>query len=135
MNVRVKLFVTRYLGLILFSLVFAVIFIFSRWSEAITLAERYKVLSDGCAVPGMLVTSYGLLVWIYSTGGMDGFLYGMDRLGKAFIPNGRSKIESYGDFVERKSASRDKPFIHFIIVGGSFILLSLLFVVLYNTAK
>ena len=125
-------FLKKYLGIILFSCVFTVVHIVTHDGGFAEGADKLKIISDGFAIPGLLVTSYGLLNWVYDKGALDGILYGLNTVWLAVIPGGRGKMESYGDFVEKKNSTRNSNFLPFIIVGATFIVLAVLFTLLYN---
>ena len=134
MSEKLSVFLKKYLILILFCCVFAGVYMASKWGTAADLKDKYKVISDGLAVPGILILCYGLLAWIYAQGVMDGFLYMVDRAKAAIIPGAKIKVPEYAEFIEKKNETRQKDFIQFLIVGGAFVALSLVFVLLYNGA-
>lgn len=135
MSEKLSVFLKKYLVTIIFCTVFAGIYIHSKWSIDLKLMDKYKVISDGLAIPGMLILSYGLLMWIYSQGVMDGFLYMVDRAKAAIIPGAKLKVPEYREFIEKKNSTRNKDYLQYLLVGGAFIVLSLVFVLLYNKAS
>ena len=77
-----------------------------------TLADKYKYISDGFAIPGLLLTCSGLLLIISNEGAFDGISWGLRFAIKTLIPFGRhKKQESYGDFVEKEEVRKSKVWI------------------------
>ncbi|MCR5067789.1 MAG: DUF3899 domain-containing protein [Erysipelotrichaceae bacterium] len=96
--------------------------------------ERYRVISDGFAIPGMLAVCLGLMIKAASTGILDGLVYGIRNLVLSLLPGGRLRIKKYGDYVEERRARRITGTGFITHVGLLFCLISLIFVILYNKA-
>ena len=122
----------KYIAIILFGAVFAGAYIYTHKGDMTDAAQTYKVLSDGLAIPGVIILGYGLIMKIASTGALDGATYGVNRMFRALIPGGRLKKETYGEYVERKSTERKSDYLRFIIVGGIMVAGALLFMILFN---
>ena len=135
MNDSLNSFLKKYAGIILFSCAFTVIYIITHGLAGAEGKEKLKIISDGFAIPGLLVASYGRLIWVYDKGALDGVLYAMNTMWLSLVPGGRNRVGRYSDFVEKKNASRNSEFIQFIVVGGAFIILAILFTVIYNFVK
>ena len=135
MNDSLNSFLKKYAGIILFSCVFMAIYIITHDVAGAEGKEKLKIISDGFAIPGLLVASYGRLIWVYDKGALDGVLYAMNTMWLSLVPGGRNRVGRYSDFVEKKSASRNSEFIQFLIVGGVFIILAILLTVIYNFVK
>jgi len=98
-----------------------------------TLADKYKYLSDGFAIPGLLLTCGGLLLIISNEGTFDGISWGLRFAIKTLIPFGRhKKQESYGDFVEKRRGNKVKGFSFMFVVGVINIAISIIFMILFN---
>ncbi|MBR5048119.1 MAG: DUF3899 domain-containing protein [Erysipelotrichaceae bacterium] len=122
----------RYAGIILFALIFTAVYVTSKKTEGMSTAELYRLWSDGFVIPGILICGYGVLTMVYGTGALDGPIYGVTSAFKALIPGGRLKTEKYSEYVERKRNSRHVEYVHYLIVGGAMIAMSLLFMFLFN---
>ncbi len=100
-----------------------------------TLADKYKYLSDGFAIPGLLLTCSGLLLIISNEGAFDGISWGLRFAIKTLIPFGRhKKQESYGDFVEKRRGQKVKGFGFVFVVGVINLVICILFMILFNQA-
>lgn len=132
MSERTLSILKKYGILSLSCLMVAVLYISAKDLSSLSLKEKYRVISDGFAIPGMLVTNFGLMFFVASKGALDGVLYGVRYMVLSLIPNGRKKIQKYGDYVEDKRKKRITGMGYFVHVGIVFCLISLIFVVLYN---
>ncbi len=124
----------KYTGATLFAVVFAWVFISSRYSDSLSQADKYKVISDGFAVVGLLMTGYGLLTMIATTGVFTGLQYGLHLAVHSLIPGGKLKIKSYADFLEERKEKNGTGQSYIAVVGAVFVLISLAFVWLYHKA-
>ena len=107
-------------------------YISANYGKAPSLKERYRVISDGFAIPGMLAVCLGLMIRVASTGALDGLVYGVRNLVLSLVPGGRLRIKRYGDYVEERRAKRMTGTGFIAHVGLLFCLISLIFVFLYN---
>ncbi len=101
-----------------------------------TLATQYKILADAFTVPGVILVCFSGIMWVASDGFFDSLGYAFSRVGGMFIPFLRSKHETYYDYKQRKGEKRDEKgnsFWYLFFVGIGFILVSVVFVVLYET--
>lgn len=95
--------------------------------------DVYKALCDAFCVPGVLFMLFAALFAVAREGAFDGVSYAMKRAFLSLVPGGRSKIEKYADYKERKEAKREKKvsFRFMLVVGGVFLVVSLVFLALY----
>ena len=135
MSDKTRNLLIRYAGALLFASAFAWVFIHSRYSSSLSQADKFKLISDGFAVPGMLMTGYGLLTLIATTGVFDGIQYGLQMAIRALIPGGRLHMQNYPDFLEERKEKRKNPLGYITVVGLVFVAVSLLFVWLYHHAQ
>lgn len=104
------------------------------FSAAQTSAERYKILCDAFTVPGVLILAVGALVWLSAQGATDSITYLIGGIFKRLIPIGRWKeerFEKYYDFVERKRAKRPKGYGFIFVIGGVFMAIAIVFMILF----
>lgn len=97
----------------------------------------FACLSDSFFVPGILLAGFGALLKIAEGGFFDGVGYGLKRAALSLIPGARiKKEETYAEYKERKEKSRKHAGIWVpLIVGGVFVALGAVFLILYNSAS
>ena len=99
-------------------------------SLPVALVMRY--LSDGLFVPGVLLTGFGALTWISTTGFFDMFAYAGHSLLVLFSSLKNPKDhETFFEYKMAKEAKRGKPQIFILLVGVGFILASFVCLFLY----
>lgn len=74
------------------------------FAENVTLVERYRLLCDMFSVPGVVLLSFALLIFISNEGLFTIFSYAFSYVYRMFIPGALIgyKQERYADYVERK---------------------------------
>ena len=95
----------------------------------------YHILTDSFFVPGVIMASFGLLVFSTNEGTFDMLTYGVRRL---FILLRRNpKDEKYKTFYDYRMSQRENrhQFGYMIIVGLVYIGISLIFLALYYNAQ
>lgn len=95
------------------------------------LAENYRILCDSFTVPGVLALLSGALIAVTNEGALDGITYACGTAFKALLPGGRLKTEKYYDYVQRKKEKRIKGYGFLFVVGGVWMALALLFMILF----
>ena len=88
--------------------------------------EILRNLSDACLIPGMLTLMVGMLFWVSSQGALDGLSYLGSYMGKV-LTGRRKSIEQYGEYVQRKRENRKVGFGFFCVVGGTYLVLAVVF--------
>ena len=97
------------------------------------LAQRYRILADAFSVPGVILMCFSGIMWVSSDGFFDSLGYAFSRVGGMFIPFIKTKHETYYDYKQRKKEKRKKEgFWYLFFVGFGFVLISVVFVVLYE---
>lgn len=91
--------------------------------------EIYRTLSDGFAIPGVFFLCVGVLVWLSNQNAFDGIGYAVKHLFTMLIPLFPKKHETYQEF--RESRNRVSGFGFLFIVGGLFLLLAIIFMLLF----
>ena len=104
--------------------------------EARPTEEVYTILSDALLVPGVIFAGCGALGWARTKGVYDGLGYGF-RVGLRstfgrLVPGDAKKHISYYDYKQEKAENRGPWNPSALIVGGVFLLLSLVFTILYT---
>ena len=96
--------------------------------------NRYRMLSDSFSLGGLLPILFWLLVWVSEKGAFDLIVYSVRKLFSFTFrihPEKSNLPPTYADYVAIKKAKR-KPF-HYelLIVGGAFLLLGLIFILVW----
>ncbi len=97
------------------------------------LAQIYKILADSFTLPGILFLALGSLVWVESTGAIDGIAYALGRAGRMLIPFSKKNNETFYDYKTRKAENRSGGYGFLLIVGAAFLAISVIFIVLFYT--
>lgn len=91
------------------------------------------ILSDACAVSGIILTGVGLLVMVSNQGLFNGISYGLKSAVKALSgrPDGRDgkMEEDFYEYNARKLSDKVR-FGHMVAVGAAFIIFSIIFAVI-----
>ena len=96
-----------------------------------------KILADAFTIPGMLFILIGCLVWVSGDGFFDGISYALSYTFKLLVPGAEKKMPKYADYVELKRDKREKnkfSFAFLFIVGGIYLLIAIIFIILYYAA-
>ncbi|MBR4082360.1 MAG: DUF3899 domain-containing protein [Clostridia bacterium] len=97
-------------------------------------AMTMRALSDGCFVSTVLMGGLGLLIWVSTTGFFDIFSYAGKFALMAILPWKRlEKPVKFYDYKLEKEEHRKKGNHVLVIVGAVFLLLSVLFLLAYNS--
>ncbi len=132
MSKRVKKRLIKYGGCAVFVGLMAWGYIALRNFNACSFAEKLTMLCDAFTVPGMLLLMVGLLITLANAGAVDGLAYALSVAGKALIPGGRKRTESYADFVERRNEKHAKGYGFLLISGGVTMGIAMIFLVAYH---
>ena len=108
------------------------VYIATHQADMNTTAGLYRVLCDAFTVPGIMSILLGALFAVANEGAFHGVGYAVSMAVKALIPGGRAEMESYGDYLERKDRRKMTGFGFLFIVGGVFMAVALVFLVLFN---
>ena len=98
-----------------------------------TSAEVFTVLSNACAIPGFVMFGIGILIWVADEGLFNGISYGLKTVGRSLSARKGEKIKDE-EFYEYNARQRAKnhEFKHLLIIGGVFVVLSIVFAFLYG---
>ena len=90
----------------------------------------YQILSDSFLVAGVLVTGFGLLLFVSNEGVFDGLRYGFKVLAQMFKRRPTPVKETYFDY--RTAKGRNKlAFGYMVFCGIGFLAICFLFSILY----
>lgn len=89
-------------------------------------------LCDAFFVPGVIMAMFGLLVFATNGGVFDMLSFGVIKLFDLFKKD-LTKVK-YRTFYDYREAQREKrrSFLHFIIVGGVFVVAAVVFFIVYK---
>lgn len=109
-----------------------VTYLYVHGQDTTTKLGLYRYLCDGFFIPGIMLLCMGALCFLANTGSFDGISWGLNFAIKTLIPFGRlKKQQKYGDYVEKRRANPIKGY-HFLLhIGGTDIVLSLIFLALF----
>lgn len=93
--------------------------------------EVMRILCDAAFVPGVIIGSVGLLILVSAGGAFDMLAYGVRSLFVVFLRNPATR--KYKDYYEYRQAQKGKKrsFAYLAIVGGAFIFIALIFLILF----
>ncbi len=98
-----------------------------------TVKETAMILSDSFFLGGALILVVAGLVWASDHGVSDGIGYSFSKLFSLRKRDYEEKKESYSEYKDRKHA-RKSSVIEFLISGLSFVLISIIFLLIYLQA-
>ncbi len=88
--------------------------------------ECVRILADSFTIPGIIMASASVIIWISSKGGYDGLTYGFSYVKKMFTPSSKMN-ESLYDYKMRREEKRMKPKLDLLWVGLAFIAIAVIF--------
>lgn len=94
----------------------------------------YLWICDSFTVPGVVIIMMGCLVSLSNEGAFNGIGYCLSTAGRMLNPVTRGDLERYGDYLERKGSKKVKGYGFLYIVGGVFLAVAIVFMLLYNRA-
>ena len=96
----------------------------------------YGLLCDGFFISGVVCLSVGVLVFVHNNGVFDMLIYGIQRFFSLFKKKPREqKYETFYDYHVARAERPKSPFAFLLIIGGTFILISLIFLLLWANAS
>ena len=132
MSERLTKNLIKYGGSALFVALLAGSYIGARDFAGSALVDKYLILCDAFTVPGMLLICFGAMLWVSTTGALDGLSYAVRFAVYSLIPAKRlERDEKYGDYIERKSQNRVKGYGFLFFAGLITMAVALIFMALY----
>ena len=95
--------------------------------------QMYRVLCDGFFLPGIFMIFIGLMFVMNNLGALDAISYILKYGVHALFPVAFGEMEPYLDYVEARRENRVKGYGHLYLVGGLFMAVSVVFLVLFYT--
>ena len=121
----------KYAVSVMFGGVLVWLYLALRDFQAAELMEKYRMLSDAFLIPGILLVMAGFLISVTNQGALDGISYATGRAFRKLIPGMDRVDEKYYDYVERKRQKRVKGYGFLFVVGGVFLAIAVIFMVLF----
>lgn len=98
-----------------------------------SLADQYRLWSDGFFIPGIMLLCMGILCILSNMGSFDGISWGLKFALKTLIPFGRfKKQEKYGDYVTKRRENPIRGYQFMLHIGIIDILIAIVFMFLFN---
>ncbi len=125
---HLKIIITFIVALIFSIIVFAVVGGF----HFVSTKETMKDLCDAFSIPGFLLAGFGILVFISNDGGFSMLSYSIKRIFAVFKKD--PKMEDFYEYKKRK-VENPSPFKHYLIIGGMFFLIGMIFLIIFSLLK
>lgn len=118
------------------SLAFAGVYLAGQGNlRELTQEHLFRVLSDAFFVPGFLAVAFGALIALANEGSLDAVSFILSRAVRMLIPMARlGERETYGEYVARRREKKVHGFGFLFIVGGIFLAVGAVFMLLYQYA-
>ena len=92
------------------------------------------ILCDAFFVPGILLTMFGALMWIATTGFFDSLGYAFRTAAHLFIPFKGGERKSFYDYKEERAEKRGGVPYFILFVGMFYLAISMILLALYYVA-
>ena len=96
-------------------------------------AKIFRILSDAFAVPGILLTCFGLLSYVTKEGTFDGIAYSfktMRKVRRNITDDGKTP-KTYYDY-QQSAKTKRKVAWHLVIVGLGYIAIAIIFIIIVH---
>ncbi|MGI6713604.1 MAG: DUF3899 domain-containing protein [Bacilli bacterium] len=97
------------------------------------LKEIYRILADGFTYPGIFYIGSGFLLFAANQGSFRGIGYALKRFVLMLIPFSKKKHETYADYLAKERTI--KGYLFLFIIGGVFLLVAVVFIILFYTVN
>ena len=97
-------------------------------------ADKWRILSDALFVPGILLASFGLLLYAAGGGVFDMLKFGVTKAYSVIMTKKKreSLPKTYFDYKTKREAREKVKTGHLLIVGTAFMLLAAMALVMYS---
>lgn len=129
MNNKLKIILTYVISTIVALLIALLALLIRDFFQVVDLKEKFRLLADAFFFPGSLFVLFGALIALTNQGSLDALSYGVRKLFARMIPSLDKERQNYTDYVLSKKRVRGYYFL--FIVGGAFLLVSIIFVILF----
>ena len=97
-----------------------------------TAEEQYRALCDAFTVPGVIMLAFGVLLWVSGEGALTGVTWLLHNAIYMLIPGKGLQVVSYRDYLEERRTREKKTHPCFFAVGGFFLVVALVFLIIYS---
>ena len=127
MKKYLKYIITFGIGIIFFLVIILSKGLFSKTDQS----DIYKILSDACFAPAVVIGGIGIIVFVDNNGVFDIIIYGVKLAINAFSRDiSKRKYKSFYEYRVAKH-EKDRPYGFLLLVGGFFLILSTIFLICY----
>ena len=131
MKKYLKYIITFGIGLV----AFIAIILSKRLFQQTELDEIYKILSDASFVPAVVIGGVGIIVFVDNNGVFDIIIYGVKLALTAFSRDiNKRKYKTFYDYRVAKHET-SHPYGFLLLVGGFFLVISVIFLILYMNVE
>lgn len=104
------------------------------YADAVTLADRYRILADAFTIPGVILVMVAALVWVSTFGFFDGLSYAARQFAGLFLPvfGKKHKHLTYYDYKMERGEKRFGGYGFLFFVGLAFVIVAVVFTVLHG---
>ena len=95
----------------------------------------FQWICDGLTLPSVSLLSAGLLIWVSNAGALDALGYAGRFVMQMFLPAGKKRYGTYGDYVLERREKRIRGYGFLLISGAVSLGITLLMLALYYTAQ
>lgn len=94
----------------------------------------YHILSDSFFVPAVIITGFGLLIYVSNEGIFDGLTFAIMSFINIFKKRPEKKYDSFYEYKERKKANKMQ--VKFVLISGLIIMaIAVVMYILYTTVE
>ena len=134
MEQQTKVTIRNYAICVAIELIIAFLVVWSKCFFTESTAVNIQILSDAFFVSGILMTLFSGLLFVSGEGALIGVGFVFRHIVLAFIPNGRTKWERYGDYRERKlNGMKERKISCIFITGLCFLSVGVCLTVIWYT--
>ncbi|HEY8390058.1 MAG TPA: DUF3899 domain-containing protein [Clostridia bacterium] len=98
--------------------------------EKSNLLDIFEILSNGFLLAGIIIFGLGSLIFVSNEGAFDIFVFGFKNFFSLFNREKRETRQTYFEYRQERS-NKKTSFLFLLFVGGFYLLLSALFVILF----
>ena len=129
---KIKAIIIRYAATTLIGAALTLAFLYlNGYSTELASVDKYRLMTDAFSIPGIIFIMVGALVLVSTQGFFDMISFGLGRFARALVPFSKRSDETYYDYKKRKSEERFSGYSFLFVVGGVFLLVAGIFMVLF----
>ncbi len=104
------------------------------YADAVTQADRYRILADAFTIPGVILVMVAALIWVSTFGFFDGLSYAARQFAGLFWPmfGKKHKHLTYYDYKVEREEKRFGGYGFLFFVGLAFVVVAVVFTILHS---